>query len=162
MENNLISLISGGGIAIISGITVQIVNSILNAKREKKKFVFNKLDDIVNSVSNLEQGLQFDMAQVVMTTKPNSENSVNLSFEETKLKCLIDIYHPNISENYSMLQNALNDYYKKKREIIENQRINRKIDSAGIDILGVKFDNCIEEIQKFISALAEYGAQNVK
>jgi len=65
------SLIAGALIAITSGVIVQIINSYLNIKKEKRKFVFEKIEDIINSISTINEGLQQDAATTFGVGPPN-------------------------------------------------------------------------------------------
>ena len=165
MDNSLISLIAGGGIAIASGILVQIVSSILNSKNEKKKFVFNKLEDIIDSISRIEQGMQIDAAQVYGVGDPsNSSKGINLSFEQNKLECLIKIYHPRLSTRFDNLRDIVEEYHRTKREIINLKRQGNNdmnLETLKLEELGKNFEKFGKETKLFISELTKYGNRKV-
>ncbi|TPN86860.1 hypothetical protein [Aquimarina algicola] len=166
MTENILSLIIGGGIAIISGGLSHFLNNYFKSKNEKQKYVFEKLEDIIESVSNLEQNFQTDIAGILKLSNPkDGEKILNLTFEQNKLECLVKIYHNDLSKPFFELKNAMNAYHKRKREIINFER-NTKIDKEKItneyNRLVVDFENFIKKSNEFINCLSKYGNKKIK
>lgn len=155
MESNLII---GALIAITSGVIVQIVNSFLDIKKEKRKFVFEKIEDIINSISAINEGLQQDAATIFGVGPPNG-GLKDLSLELIKIQCIIKVYHPGLGKNIDSFDDIINQYFAAKREFINSQRqgaiqvqLNQKL-----DVIKEKFELCIKERETFIDALTKYA-----
>ncbi len=151
------SLIAGALIAITSGVIFQIINSDLNIKKEKRKFVFEKIEDIINSISTINEGLQQDAATTFGVGPPNG--SLKLLFELIKIKCIVKVYHPKLGKNIDSFNESMNQYFAAKRELINSQRqganqiqINKKC-----EVIKEKFEFCTKEIDSFIDALTKYA-----
>lgn len=162
MDSNIISLIIGGSIGIVSGITVQVVSSILSRKSEKQKFVFSKLEEIINGISRIEDGLQYELAQLYGVFDPNKKPDINLSFERKKLECTIKIYHPKLTHSLENVFKEMDVYYSAKRFLVRKQRNKEEVQTADVEKVGDAFDGCNHAIDKFIEDLSEYGAKIVK
>ncbi len=159
MNEPLLSVIIGGAIAIVSGVIGQVIASMLHYQTEKKKFVFNKLEDIVTSISTLEQGVQYETAKLYYQDETFS-NAINLSFEQNKLECLINIYHPQMKGALHDLIIALNKYYDRIRELSNFQRLNKTNEfEQSLEHLNKDVDECLNEFKRFISRLGDYGNQ---
>ena len=155
MESNLIA---GALIAITSGVIVQVVNSFLDIKKEKRKFVFEKIEDIINSISAINEGLQHDASTTFGVGPPNGSLK-DLSFELIKIKCIVKVYHPNLGKNIDTFNESMNQYFAAKREFINSQRqgviqvqLNQKF-----DVIKEKFELCTKEINSFIDVLTKYA-----
>jgi plasmid replication initiation protein len=155
MESNLIL---GALIAIISGAIVQIVNFFIDIKKEKRKFVFEKIEDIINSISAINEGLQQDAA-TIFGVGPPSGSLKELSLELIKIKCIVKVYHPSLGKNIDSFNDSMNQYFTAKREFINSQRqggtqvqLNQKI-----EIIKEKFELCTKEIETFIDSLTNYA-----
>ena len=166
MTENILSIIIGGGIAIVSGGLSHFLNNYFKSENDKQKYVFEKLEDIIESVSSLEQSFQIDMAGILKLSNPSDrEKTQNLTFEQNKLECLVKIYHNDLSKPFSNLNNAMNAYHKRKRDIINLER-NTKVDKEQItneyNGLVSDFENFIKQTSEFISLLSEYGNKKMK
>jgi hypothetical protein len=155
MESNLIV---GALIAITSGVIVQIVNSFIDIKKEKRKFVFEKIEDIINSISAINEGLQQDAATTFGVGPPNGSLK-ELSLELIKIKCIVKVYHPSLGKNIDSFNESMNQYFTAKREFINSQRhgdtqvqLNQKF-----EVIKEKFELCTREIETFIDALTKYA-----
>jgi hypothetical protein len=155
MESNLIV---GALIAITSGVIVQMVNSFLDSKKEKRKFVFEKIEDIINSISAINEGLQQDAATTFGVGPPNGSLK-DLSLELIKIKCIVKVYHPDLGKNIDSFNESMNQYFEAKREFINSQRqgaiqvqLNQKF-----EVIKEKFELCTKEIESFIDALTKYA-----
>lgn len=155
MESNLIA---GALIAIISGVIVQIVNSFLDIKKEKRKFVFEKIEDIINSISAINEGLQHDAATTFGVGPPNGSLK-DLSLELIKIKCIVKVYHPDLGTNIDSLNESMNHYFAAKREFINSQRQGATQNqlTKSFEIIKEKFELCTKEIESFIDALTKYA-----
>ncbi len=155
MESNLIV---GALIAITSGVIVQIVNSFLDIKKEKRKFVFEKIEDIINSISAINEGLQQDAATTFGVGPPNGSLK-DLSLELIKIKCIVKVYHPNLGKNIDDFNESMNQYFAAKREFINSQR--QGVKQVQLDqkfqVIKEKFELCTKEIESFIDALTKYA-----
>lgn len=164
MSENILSLIFGGAIAIVSGGLSHFLNNYFKSKNDKQKYVFEKLEDIIESVSNLEQSLQSDMAGILKISNP-SDKVLNLTFQQNKLKCLVKIYHSELSKPFTELNNAVNIYHKRKRDIINIEKNNDKNDkNLPNEYKGLvsDFENIIIKANEFINNLSEYGNKKMK
>lgn len=155
METNLIV---GALIAIISGVIVQIVNSFLDIKKEKRKFVFEKIEDIINSISAINEGLQQDAATIFGVGPPNG-SLIDLSLELIKIKCIVKVYHPDLGKNIDSFNESMNHYFSAKRELINAQRqgINPIQLNDKFEVIKEKFELCTKEIESFIESLTRYA-----
>lgn len=151
-------LITGAIIALFSGVIVQITNTYLDLKKEKRKFVFEKVEDIINSISTINEGLQQDAAIVFGVGPPNGVTK-DLSLELIKIKCIVKVYHPELEKNIDSFIYSLNNYFEAKRDFINSQRQGANQAQLGpkLDLIKVKFELCIKERDTFIDALTKYA-----
>ncbi|MDY0389259.1 MAG: hypothetical protein RBT65_19485 [Methanolobus sp.] len=155
MESNLIL---GALIAITSGVIVQIVNSYLDIKKDKRKFIFEKIEDIINSISSINEGLQQDAATTFGVGPPNGSLK-ELSLELIKIKCIVKVYHPDLEKNIDSFDESMKQYFTAKREFINSQRqgaIKVQLDQK-FEVIKEKFEMCTKEIESFIDALTKYA-----
>ncbi len=165
MTENILSLIIGGGIAIVSGGLSQFLNNYFKSKNEKEKYIFEKLEDIIEIVSSLEESFQTDIAGILMVSNPaDREKSQNFTFQENKLECLVKIYHKDLSEPFSDLKSAMNTYHEKKRNIVNlirttktnEERLNNEVEGLKSD-----FGNLSNKMNQFIRELTVYGSKKM-
>lgn len=160
MSENLISLLIGGGIAIVSGGLSHFLSNYFKSKTEKRRYVLGKLEDIITSVANLEQMMQEDIAGILRLSNPeNHKKTQNITFEQKKLECLVNIYHKDLSPDFNELKNAINNYDKRKRTIIqlENSETAVKIIAQEYNGLSMDFTYFVESTENFIDRLSKYG-----
>jgi hypothetical protein len=155
MESNIVL---GALIAITSGVIVQVVNSYLDIKKDKRKFIFEKIEDVIISISSINEGLQQDAATTFGVGPPNGSLK-DLSLELIKIKCIVKVYHPDLGKNIDSFNESMNQYFTAKREFINSQRqgaievqLNQKF-----EVIREKFELCIKERESFIDALTEYA-----
>jgi hypothetical protein len=156
MESNLII---GALIAITSGVIGQLVNNYLDIKKEKRKFVFEKITDIINSISTINEGLQQDAAMFFGVGPPNGSMK-ELSLELIKIKCVVKIYHPELSNNIDKFIESTNNYFSAKRDFINVQKQGATHDQLDqhAAIIKTRFEFCITEMESFIDSLSKYGS----
>jgi hypothetical protein len=157
MESNLIA---GALIAITSGAIVQLVNTFLDIKKEKRKFIFEKITDIINSISTINEGLQQDAAIFYNVGPPNG-SMIELSQELVKIKCIVKVYHPALSSSIDKFIESTNNYFSAKRDFFHAQKqgaSGSQLDQK-VEIFKVSFELCIKEIDSFIGDLSKYGSR---
>ena len=166
MSENILYLIIGGCIAIVSGGLSHFISNYFRSKSERRKYVFEKLEDIIQSISILEQDFQLDMAGVLKLRNPEEPTkNLNLTFETNKLECLIRVYHSDLILPYNELKEAINNYHKRKMTIINLERrgeINTKIVNVEYEGLVSDFEYLIKKINLLILSLSTYGNEKIK
>ncbi|WP_433779951.1 hypothetical protein [Flavobacterium anhuiense] len=152
--------IIGASIAIVSGFIAQFLNNLLEIKKEKEKMVFEKIQEIINSISLINEGLNKDLAMSFGVAYPN-DSMEKLSFEITKLKCLVKIYHPTLSEAVNKLTLSTDNYFKSKVSFANAQRSNESVEILRdrADDIKYRFQLCTNEINDFVNSLENYGTQ---
>jgi hypothetical protein len=148
--------IIGAAIAIVSGTLAQFLNNILELKKEKKKLVFEKLQEIIISISLISEGLQTDCAAFFGI---GNSSSKEMSFEINKLTCMVKIFHPALSNQIDKLVVCMNNYFEAKNNFFIVTVGNptpeiRQTLSQNVSDKFVLFNN---EIKNFITALGTYG-----
>ncbi|MBS9464389.1 hypothetical protein KIM67_18350 [Flagellimonas sp. 389] len=165
MDSSIIPIIVGGGIAIVSGAVGHFISYHFKSKSERKKYVFEKLDDIINCISNIEQMMQEDIAGIFKLLNPNEKREISLSFQQNKLECLVKIYHPDLSIAMDKLKKKIRKYHSTKLEIVTMERrseTDKKLIKDAYNRLSAVFDEFTEETKSFITDLAEYGHRKTR
>ena len=149
----------GAAIAIISGSVVQFLNNIQDLKKDRKKLVFEKIQDIIETISKVSDGIQKDMAMVLGVGNPN-DISENLSFEITKLNCLVKIYHPKLSDEINKLVLSTDNYFNSKVNFVnaKNRKETDENIKQNLQTIIDKFELCVTEIKTFVNSLENYGS----
>lgn len=165
MDSSIIPIIVGGGIAIVSGAVGHFISYYFKSKSEKKKYVFEKLEDIINCIGNIEQMMQEDISGIFKLSNPNEKREINLSFQQNKLECLVKIYHPALSGAMDNLKERIKEYHRAKLEIVTLERrpeTDEKLIKDAYNRLSAVFDKFTEETKSFITELAEYGHRKTR
>ncbi|AZQ60445.1 hypothetical protein EJ994_17265 [Maribacter sp. MJ134] len=165
MDSNITSIIVGGGIAIASGAIGHFVSYYFKSKSEKKKYVFERLEDVINCIGNIEQMMQQDIAGILKLTNPDEKKEISLSFQQNKLECLIKIYHPSLTSSINKLKDKIKIYHSTKVEILNLERQpnpNQELVKKAYDKLVNVFEEFVEETRLFIAHLTEYGKRKTK
>jgi hypothetical protein len=166
MNNQILILLTGGLIAIISGAITQIVNSVIERKNQKNKLAFEKIEDIITSASMLEEGMQEDAAFAFRIRDTNSPTpNINLSFEQIKLECLIKIFHKDLAIPFDDVKRSLRNYNNTKLEILNASRtgiLNTQLEEELFLKLSKDYEAFGEASKSFILGLTKYGQSIIK
>tara|TARA_R110002020_G_scaffold75065_10_gene191456 strand:- start:1745 stop:2242 length:498 start_codon:yes stop_codon:yes gene_type:complete len=164
MSDSLLYLIVGGGIAIISGGLSHFLNNYFKYRHDKNRYVLEKLEDIIECVSILEQMLQKDISGILKLLDPeDSKMSINISFQQNKLNCLVNIYHKDLSKPLNELNEKIKQYHKRKIDIINFQRKPKEGQTINdlYNELSNDFTQRILSCNNFIDDLSRYGNKKV-
>ncbi len=148
----LLNTMAGGLMALLGAFGVQAIQLYSAKKKEDRKILREKMEEIGNLSNEFEDVIQKDFAMIIGVAAPDDKNAIPPVHRKLQTILLnINLYHSELSNGVAALEKACLSYFETKRKLVEEKNKKGKYENATLERAGKDFQKCIEAKKSLLS-----------